>query len=107
MSGPQNAQEALSWIKEAVRENRFFPTRHVVERGVLRGASLIDVVAAIGRAASLEPYGATPEHGGTCWRVHGKDADGRRLAIGVEAYLDEDHRWVVLITVINMTRRSL
>lgn len=41
-----------------------------------------------------------PKLGGTCWRVHGLDADGRSLGIGVEAYLDDDEQWAFLITVI-------
>ena len=64
------------------------------------------MLTAIQRAARAEPYGDLPRHGGSCWRVLGQDLDGRKLAVGVEAYLDEDERWTILCTVIELPGRQ-
>jgi hypothetical protein len=66
-----------------------------------------DAVYMLMHGARAEPYPAQlPQHGGTSWRIHGKDSTGRRLAIGVEAYLDEGGRAAVLCTVIDMSKRG-
>jgi len=69
-----------------------------------RAVTLLDVAAAVARAARAEPHPDPPRHGGTCWRVHGQDLDGRKLAVGVEAYLDEDERWSILCTVMELKK---
>lgn len=104
MRAPSGPAEALAWIKEAVREGRYSRTRHLFERMTDRAVSLVDVLTAIQRGARAEPFSDPPRHGGTCWRVHGKDLDGRKLAVGVEAYVDEDERWTILCTVIVLTK---
>ena len=98
--GPKNPKEALAWIKEAARERRLLKTKHLFDRMDAREVTLLDVMTAIRRASRVEPYAEQPRHGGTCWRVHGQDLDGRRLAVGVEAYLDTNQRWAILCTVI-------
>jgi hypothetical protein len=104
MGGPKTAGEALSWIKEAVREGRYLRTKHLFDRMVDRAVLLVDVLAAISRGARAEPYAEPPRHGGSCWRVHGQDLEGRRLSVGVEAYLDEDQRWSILCTVMELKK---
>ena len=104
INGPRSPAEALGWIKEALREGRYARTKHLLDRMSDRGVSLLDVTTAIRRAARAEPYAEPPLHGGTCWRVHGQDLDGRRLAVGVEAYLSEDGRWAILCTVIELKK---
>ena len=76
-----------------------------MERLVQRELVLLDVLTAIQRGARAEPYAEPPRQGGTCWRVHGQDAGGRKIAVGVEAYLDEDGRWALLCTVFEEKRR--
>jgi hypothetical protein len=104
MRGPKTPTEALAWIKEAVRQGRYFRTKHLFDRMTDRAVSLPDVLDAIRRGARAEPFSGPPRHGGTCWRVHGQDSDGRKLAVGVEAYLDESQRWTVLCTVISLKK---
>src|SRR5438105_3064543 len=104
IGGPKTPGEALSWIKEAVREGRYLRTKHLFDRMIDRAVTLLDVAAAVARAARAEPHPDPPRHGGTCWRVHGQDLDGRKLAVGVEAYLAADGRWAVLCTVFVMRR---
>jgi hypothetical protein len=105
MGGPGSAIEALRWIKVAVREARYTGTKHLFERMALRRVSLLDVVTAIQRGKRAEPYSEPPCQGGTCWRVHGSDSDGRRLSVGVEAYLTDDGEWALLCTVFEEKRR--
>ena len=104
-AGPKNPTEALAWIKESVREGRYSRTKHLLARMDLRRVTLVDVVAAIQRATRAEPYAGPSRHGGTCWRVFGQDLDGRKLAVGVEAYLDDDERWTILCTAIVLPGR--
>jgi uncharacterized protein DUF4258 len=104
LGGPKNAHEALSWIKEAVREGRYIRTKHFFERMTERVVTLADVAAALRRASRCETYSQLPRHGGSCWRVHGQDLDGRRLAVGVEAFLDEERRWTILCTVMELKK---
>ena len=73
---------------------------HFTQRLVERRVTLLDVLHAIRFARSMEPHMDSPKMDGTCWRVHGADADGRQLGIGVEAYLDDEERWAFLVTVI-------
>ena len=61
----------------------------------------VDIIAVISRAKRCLPYDCMPEHGGTTWRVIGPDLDGRQLAVGVETYVDEKKKAVVLITVFD------
>ena len=104
MGGPKHHAAALPWIKEAIREGRYSRTKHLFDRMTDRTVSLVDILCAIRSCSRAEPHGDPPRHDGTCWRLHGKDLDGRHLAIGIEAYLDEGSRWAVLCTVIKMER---
>ena len=79
---------------------------HFPQRLQERGETIKSVKAAIGRAEKVEPYPAMPEHGGTCWRVFGMGTNGKRLAIGVELYVDDDAEWSVLCTVIALADSS-
>jgi len=41
--------------------------------------------------------------GGTAWRVFGRDSDGDPAALGVEAFLDNLGRRILLITIMEAT----
>jgi hypothetical protein len=97
--------EALRWIKAAVRAGRYQATKHLMERLILRKLVLLDVLTAVQRGSRAEPYSEPPRQGGTCWRVHGQDSDGRKLAVGVEAYQDERGEWALLCTVFEEKKR--
>jgi hypothetical protein len=99
MDGPKSPTEAMRWIKEALRAGRFHMTRHFVERCAERRVTLADALEAAKLAQSCEPYGADARQGGSCWRLQGRLAAGRRLALGVEAFTDTDGRAAMLITI--------
>jgi hypothetical protein len=101
MAGPRSPADARAWIRKAVAAERYsFAEPHFTQRLAERKVTLVDVLHVIRVARSVEPHMDPPKMGGTCWRVHGADADGRALGIGVEAYLDDDARWAFLVTVI-------
>src|SRR5438874_1814262 len=99
MAGPTNRQEALSWIREAVREEHYDVRQHVYVRLVDRSLSVPDLLHVLQHAASIEPYSEPPRQSGTCWRVFGKGLGGQHLAVGVEAYRDAGDRWAILCTI--------
>jgi hypothetical protein len=70
-----------------------------------RGLNALDVTAAIARAKRCAPYDTMAEHGGTCWGVFGPDNDGRQLAIGVEAFVEEDEQAVILCTAFEEKKK--
>lgn len=105
-SGPSQPQEALAWIKEAIRESRYRTTGHLLARIAARQIILDEVLYVLRHGQRVEPYAEPPQHGGTSWRLHGRDSAGRQIAVGVEAYLDEQQRWAILCTVINTNRRG-
>jgi hypothetical protein len=74
-------------------------TRHLFERLQERDIAVRAMLFAVQHGERAEPYTEPPEHGGTTWRIFGKDPQGRRLAVGVEAYRDEQGRAAVLCTV--------
>ena len=63
------------------------------------------MLTAIQHGQRAEPYLDPPRQGGTCWRVHGQDSDGRKLSVGVEAYLDDKGNWALLCTVFEEKKR--
>jgi len=69
---------------------------------------MFDVFKAIASPTGIEPYAkGICAHGGTGWRVFGLDVDGeRRLAVGVEAFLDKHKRRVLCCTVIDLEKES-
>ena len=105
MPGPGTPREALAWTQAALRDGRYIPSIHFGERLVERGFDMLDVLHAVERATRVTAYDQDPQHGGTCWRVTGPDVDvGRRVAVGVECFLDRKRRRVVLITVMEGSR---
>ncbi len=103
--GPNHPQEALSWIKQAIREGQFRRTKHLLDRVKDRTVAVDDVLFALLHGQRVEPYGDPPQHGGTSWRVFGPDRGHRRIAVGVEAYRTEDGRWAILCSVIMDEKR--
>ena len=101
MSGPRNPAEARTWIREAVVAERYsFAEPHFSQRLAERKVTVADVLRVVRLARSVEPHMDPPKLGGTCWRIHGTDSDGRAIGLGVEAYVDDDERWAFLVTVI-------
>jgi hypothetical protein len=80
-------------------ENRYIRAKGLFDRVSDRPIALIDVVTVVRRASIVEPCVDSPCHGGTCWRVRGRDADDRPLAIGVELFYSDTRRCVSLNTV--------
>lgn len=105
MAGPDDARGAIRWAREALPAGRYRASVHFNDRLKERGVTIADVFAAVAHARSAEPYPSMPQHGGTCWRIHGRDADGDRvLGIGVEAFDDEEGQpSVVLCTIVEVT----
>ena len=105
MPGPRNADEALTWIQEAVRAGRYVPSVHFYDRMAERRIDILDVFHAIDAATAGVEYvrGGGPRNGGTCWRVTGTDLDEtQEVAVGVEAFLDKKRRRCVFCTVFKL-----
>ena len=109
MPGPNNADEACSWIKNCAENYRYRERPHFWERlkhdtrgdGKLENKTSMDVAHALQNMTEVLPYpDGTPTQGGTCWRVYGPSLDDDEgLGIGVEAFLDHKKRQLFLITV--------
>jgi hypothetical protein len=101
MPGPKTPPEALAWVKEAMAAGRYVPDPHFEKRCRQRCYSIFDAKRIALTATTCAPY---PEAaclaGGTSWRVLGRDSDGNRAALGVEAFLDSFGRQVLLITIM-------
>jgi hypothetical protein len=108
MPGPRTEDEALKWIQESVRAGRYLPAVHFNERLLERKFDMADVFKAIESPTSIAPYSkGSCDHGGTCWRVFGLDVDaGRRVAVGVEAFLDKHKRRVCICTVFDPEKET-
>lgn len=98
-NGPNAPQDALPWIKEAARSGRLVVTRHLLDRCARRHFTIDEVAFVVRHAYRVEPYSAPSQHGGTSWRVYGKDSTGRAVAVGVEAYQDDAGRAAVVCTI--------
>jgi hypothetical protein len=71
------------------------------ERQPERDVSDLQMRHIVERSKECLPYDRlVSDHGGTCWRIKGMDSNGRRLAIGVETYVDEQNKAMVVATVI-------
>jgi hypothetical protein len=104
---PGNPVDAKRWVKAAMDAGRYvFAPVHFPQRLRERHETLDSVKAAIRRSDRVEPYPAPAEHGGTCWRVFGMGTNGKRIAVGVELFLDDDSEWTVLCTVIDMQPKT-
>lgn len=102
MPGPQDSQTALIWIQEAVSAGRYYPAIHFYDRLYERKLEIEDVFRTIQDAHFCELYDRDPERGGTCWRVIGPCLlEEKRLAVGVEAFLDKKKHRCVLCTVFD------
>lgn len=71
-----------------------------------RKETLDSVKAAIARAERVEPYRAMAERGGTSWRVTGMGTNGKKIAVGVELFLDDDNEWTAFVTVIDLKPKT-
>jgi hypothetical protein len=101
MPGPKTEIEALRWIQEAVEAGRYVPSVHFYDRLLERKIDIQDVFQAVENATVCVVYErGVPEHGGTCWRLIGRNVDGDEdVAVGVEAFLDKKRRRCILCTV--------
>ncbi|MCC6806088.1 MAG: DUF4258 domain-containing protein [Deltaproteobacteria bacterium] len=105
---PDNPVDAKKWVKAAVEAGRYlFAPIHFPQRLRERKETLDSVKAAIARADRVEPYPSMPVCGGTCWRVEGMGTNGKRVAIGVELFLDDENKWTAFVTVIDLTRKTI
>lgn len=105
MAGPGTPREALAWTQTALRDGRYIPSIHFGERLLERGFDMFDVLHAVEHATRVRSYDQEPEHGGTTWRIVGRNVDGNRsVAIGVECFLDRKRHRVALITVMEGSR---
>lgn len=103
MPGPKDATEALKWVQDAVQTGRYVPSIHFYERLLERRIDIQDVFHAVEKATSCAEYDGTPQNGGTCWRVTGRNIDeDQDVAVGVEAFLDKKRRRCVLCTVFKL-----
>lgn len=104
--GPPNSpSEALRWLKSAVLANRYRRTRHFEEQMEARKLSDLDITALLRRSGEPTPYYGTARMDGTCWRVTGMTDERKRIAVGVEAYLDERGECALLITIFEVVKR--
>jgi hypothetical protein len=104
---PRNSIDARTWIQEAIRDDRYTPSHHLFDRLRERELSMNDLVHAILHSRKVEPYPDMPRHGGTCWRLFGPDLElQKELGVGIEAYLNEHRRWIVLCTLFAVKERS-
>ena len=106
MPGPRTPTEARKWVREAVAMKSYIQAVHFRERLASRRITMLDALHVLGRAPHVDAHPDPPRHGGTCWRVIGRDVDGERtIAVGVEAFRDDLGRRLMLCTVID-TRRG-
>jgi hypothetical protein len=104
MPGPVSPRQALPWIRQALDGGRYFPLEpHFGRRCEERGLGIDDVKHAIKKATRCESYqGRAPSNDGTNWRVLGPSIDGEPIAVGVEAFMGEDGRSALLITLFEV-----
>jgi hypothetical protein len=101
MPGPATANDALSWIRDAMARSRYIPAVHLFRRMSERRITLDDLKRATAAATSCMPYSEPPQHGGTSWRVYGPDVDGAcEIGVGYEAFRDHLGKRVVIVTVL-------
>ena len=82
----------------------YIPDPHFEKRCRQRRFSVFDAKRIAATATTCAPYGeAEILAGGTAWRVLGRDSDGDPAALGVEAFLDNLGRRVLLITIMEAT----
>lgn len=105
---PDNPVDAKRWVKAAVEAGRYvFSPIHFPQRLRGRNETLDSVKAAIARAERVEPYPGMVERGGTAWRVIGMGTNGKKIAVGVELYLDDDNEWTAFVTVIDLKPKTI
>jgi hypothetical protein len=104
MPGPKTPSDALVWVREAMAAGRYIPDPHFEKRCRQRHYSIFDAKRIAATARTCESY---PEAkllaNGTSWRVLGQDSNGDMAALGVEAFLDNFGRQVLLITIMEAT----
>jgi hypothetical protein len=104
---PTNPVDARKWIQEAIRTECYTVKPHVRDRLRERKLTMEDLLHAIASPRALESYPDMPRHGGTCWRLFGRDMDGaKEVGVGFEAYVNEQGRWAVVCTIFPVKERS-
>lgn len=100
---PRTAAEALAWAQEAMtsKPRRYLLDTHVYLRMHDRNISDRSIWYAIRNATNCVPY--APERGqltdGTAWRITGPDDEGEETSVGVETFVDQLGRRLMIITV--------
>ena len=103
---PENPVDARKWVQEAIRNDCYTTTKHVLDRLKQRNLSMDDLRHAVAHPRKVEPYADLPQNGGTCWRLFGRDVDSEtEVGVGFEAYLDKRGRWAVLCTIFTVEER--
>ena len=97
---PENPITARQWIREAIGNGNYDHASHFEDRLRERGLSVRDALHALEKSKLVEAYPRIPDHGGSCWRVWGRDvANKQDVVVGVEAYIDSEGRMVILCTL--------
>jgi hypothetical protein len=102
MSGPNSADDAQRWVREAFENGRYMPRVHFKDRCRERGVTMTDIEVVFARCRRVEPYPDMPKNGGTCWRFFGLNVDGdQEIAVGIEAFEDDSgQKRITLCTVL-------
>ncbi len=68
---------------------------------VERDIDYLDVEHCLLNPTSCEKYAhGAPEHGGTCWRLHGEDSEEERdIVVAFEAYQEKKRKRAIVTTV--------
>lgn len=105
---PKTPIEARTWIQEAILTGRYIIKGHAKARLVERGLVMRHLFHVMKHPSSIEPHDEMPKHYGSCWRVTGRNLDGEgQVAIGVEAYTDDDGRKVAVCTIFPVRKRRI
>ena len=102
MPGPRNAADALRWIQVAVQQGRYHPSAHFYDRMAEEPLAFDDILWTIEQPFVCETYDRPPKHGGTCWRIKGRNVlNTRNVWVGCEAYLDAKKHRCILCTAFD------
>lgn len=94
----------MKWIRDAVLDGRIDKAEHFDRRCAQKKFDPYwdprSIVKSAVRCESREGQDQ-PEHDGTPWRVIGRDVDGYMSKLGVEAYVRDREKRVVLCSVMD------
>lgn len=81
-------------------QNKYDLSRHFGEQLVRRGLTLPDALNTVEKPKRVEPYPSMPQHGGSAWRVFGRDVDDEQdIAVGAETYISSDGQRMIFCTL--------